>query len=518
MAVSEILVLGLVALVLLGGLVALGIGHRRWSWGTVIAAFLVLLSAATYMYLAARLAARELAWKTAIARYETDIARVRDALRPDRDGGFTPIEGERSIASLNAERDRWRHGLDRVDTWRTRAWEGATFRPPADDAGTGRLTLAAEGNAENESPIGVGARVFLFDSTPFEDGGRYIGEFVVREAAFDAAAKRHVLTVAQTAPRDGYDTQAFARDYESVTVFESLPVDRWLAFYRSRKPAEATDAGGSLPDTEKAEDRVEQVLAPSDEVAALVRRFVDTFKTHDQPVPEEEWDAAAASLRPGPDGSPPASQPGTYWAEVEFDDSHAFPAPAGTGDEEGSTPREYEAGDRAEFDLETALDLRDVAKKSRIVRVFRRRPLSDAATALYGARIDAGAAGIQVEGLAGLMRGLRLELAELARSEERLRLARETAEGERSKTAAVGDGMAADLKSWREDAQAATRIAEAFAAEVQAARRARQAAEERVVSLGRELREAVGRLTAEVERVAPASARATTAPAATVGP
>jgi hypothetical protein len=78
--------------------------------------------------------------------------------------------------------------------------------------------------------------------------------------------------------------------------------------------------------------------------------------------------------------------------------------------------------------------------------------------------------------------------------------------------------MAADLKSWREDAQAATRIAEAFAAEVQAARRARQAAEERVVSLGRELREAVGRLTAEVERVAPASARATTAPAATVGP
>lgn len=517
MAVSEIIVLGLVALVLLGGLVTLGIGHRRWNWGTVIAAFLVLLSAAAYVYLASRLAARELAWKAVITRYETNLARVRDALRPDPDDGFAPIEGEQSIAALTAERDRWRHGLDRVDTWRTRSWEGASFQPPADDAGTGRLTLLAEGKADDEPPIGVGARVFLFDSAPFEDGGRYIGEFVVREAAHDAAAKRYVLTVAQTAPRDGYDAQAFGRGYESVTVFESLPVDRWLAFYRSQPPADG--AGGPLPATEKQPDeRVEQVLVPSDQVAALVRSFVETFKQHEQAVPESEWAAAEASLRPGSDGEAPASQPGTYWAEVEFDDSHAFPVPAGTGDDEGPTRREYEAGDRAEFDLQTAVDLRDVAKKGRIVRVFRRRPLTDAATSLYGARIGADEAGIQVEGLAGLVRRLRLELAELARSEERLRLARDTAEMERAKTADVGAQLTADLESWQEDALAATRIAEAFATELQEARRARQAAEERVVSLGRELREAVGRLTAEVERVAPAPARATAAPAVTVGP
>ena len=33
--------LGLIALVLLAGLVAFGVGHKRWSWGTLIAAFLV---------------------------------------------------------------------------------------------------------------------------------------------------------------------------------------------------------------------------------------------------------------------------------------------------------------------------------------------------------------------------------------------------------------------------------------------------------------------------------------------
>jgi hypothetical protein len=518
MAGSEILVLSLVVLALLGGLVALGIGHRRWSWGTVVAAFLVLLSAAGYIYLASRLAARELAWKAAITRYETDVARVRDALQPDADEGFVQIEGEKSIATLTADRDRWRHGLDRVDTWRTRTWQGASFRPPESDTGTGRLTLAAEGNAEDKPPIGVGAHVFLFDSTPLEDGGRYIGEFVVQEATFDGAAKRHVLTVAQTAPRDGYDTQAFARDYESVTVFESLPVDRWLAFYRSRGPADG--AGGPLPDTAKeADERVTAVLAQSEQVTRLVQTFVDTFKQHEQTVPEEEWATVAASLRPPPDGKAAESPPGTLWAEVEFDEPHAFAAPAGASEEdEEAARREYEPGDRAEFDLETALDLRDVSKRARIVRVFRRRPLTDAATALYGGRIGTEAAGIQTDGLTGLVRRLRLELAELERSEERLRQARTTAEGERAKTSAVGEQLSADLETWREDARAATQLAEAFARRLDETRAARGAAEERVVSLGRELRAVFGRLAAEIDRVAPAAARGMPAPSATVGP
>lgn len=514
MAGSEILVLGLVALALLGGLVALGIGHRRWSWGTVVAAFLVLLAAAGYLYLASRLASRELAWKTAVTRYETDIARVRDALQPAADGGFVPIAGEKSIATLTAERDRWRRGLDRVETWRTRTWQGASFQPPESDTGTGRLALAAEGNADNRPPLAVGAHVFLFDSAPFEDGGRYIGEFIVREATFDAAAKRHVLSVAQAAPRDGYDTRAFARDYESVTVFESLPVDRWLAFYRCR--AAEDESGSPLPETRKeADDRVEAVLAQSEQVARLVRTFIDTFKQHEQPVPEDQWAAVAASLRPGPDGGPATAIPGTFWAEVEFDRPHAFPAPAGASEDD--LRREYEPGDRAEFDLETALDLRDAAKAGRILRVFHRRPLTDAATALYGGRIETAAAGILADGLTGLVRRLRLELAELERSEERLRQARATAEDDRARTADLGQQLAADLESWRKDAQAATQLADAFARRLEETRAERGAAEERIVTLGRELRAAFGRLAAEIDRVAPA-ARSVPAASTTVGP
>ena len=54
--------LGLIALVLVAGLVAFGVGHKRWSWGTLIAAILVLLAGTGYLYVAARLAAYEWSW------------------------------------------------------------------------------------------------------------------------------------------------------------------------------------------------------------------------------------------------------------------------------------------------------------------------------------------------------------------------------------------------------------------------------------------------------------------------
>lgn len=148
--------------------------------------------------------------------------------------------------------------------------------------------------------------------------------------------------------------------------------------------------------------------------------------------------------------------------------------------------------------------------------MFHRRPLTDAATALYGGRIETAAAGILADGLTGLVRRLRLELAELERSEERLRQARATAEDDRARTADLGQQLAADLESWRKDAQAATQLADAFG-RLEETRAERGAAEERIVTLGRELRAAFGRLAAEIDRVAPA-ARSVPAASTTVGP
>ena len=118
----NILVLAAIGLLVLVGLIAVGLGHKRWNWGTVAAAFLVLLSVTAYLYLAARVAARDRDWMQAVQRYETNIARARDALEPSRRGGLVPIAGQTSLTALEADRDRWRRSLSRVETWRSPGW------------------------------------------------------------------------------------------------------------------------------------------------------------------------------------------------------------------------------------------------------------------------------------------------------------------------------------------------------------------------------------------------------------
>ena len=150
----------IIALVLLVGLVAFGVGHKRWSWGTLIAAFLVLLTAVGYLYLASRFAAYEWSWARFVRSKQVQLAKVRDALVPDAAAGgrLRPVAGEpedlatRPIAELVKERERWQRALDRIDTWRGRSWTKASFTPPKADGGTGTLRSADALDGEDVLP------------------------------------------------------------------------------------------------------------------------------------------------------------------------------------------------------------------------------------------------------------------------------------------------------------------------------------------------------------------------------
>ena len=493
MQTGEILLLATVALALLGGLVALGVGHRRWSIGTVVAGFLVLLSAAAFLYLAARLANRDRAWARKIADYETRLAKAElDRVVDPKATGWE--EGPDSLVRMRARRDRWRRSLDRVDTWRGRVWRDASFQPPKDDASSGRIELAAEQNAENAPPIGVGARVFLFDSLPYEEGGGYVGEFLVSSAGYDQNSKRHVLDVMQTAPRDAYDAKVLARPHDSVTVFEDLPVDRWLAFYRSRAQAETTE--GPLPEPEKQDaDAVRDLLASKPEVGELVEQFVETFRLHEEEVAEDDWQQAEREA---------AERPGTLWAEVEFTKPHSFARdgePPDAAADDGPR-RDFEEGDRAEFDLQTAVELRDGPQAVTISRIIRRRPLTDALTLLHGSPA-AGAEGAASGGASTLLRLLKAELAAFDESNRRLQAAQATAVANADDERKVAGELTQDLESWRRDARAAAELAAGLERELERTTRALRAAEAAIVTRGRELTAAVSRLAGEIDRVAP---------------
>ena len=500
----NIVVLAAIGLLVLVGLVAVGLGHRRWNWGTVAAAFLVVVSATAYLYLAARVAARDRSWMQVVRRYERDLARVRDALAPQPRGGLAPIEGQKSLVALTAERDQWRRALDRVETWRIPGWENASFAPPKDAASAGQIDLPAEGNVEDAPPVQPGAHVFVFDMAKLEDGGRYLGEFLVREVKYDAGTKRFVLTVAHASGRDKADEEALAGRHDAVAVYENLPVDRWLAFYRMQQAAEAVDS--VMPEAVKTPlEEVEKALTPSGEVNRLVGDFIESFKTHEEVVPENEWPAVISSIEKG------ETLPGIFWGVVEFTTPHAFAAPeaAQSAPEEDGARREYEAGEQAELDMVTALELQK-ADKAKLLTILRRRPLSDALARLHGSPVLPGAAGepgIRADGVAGLTERLRGEVAELARAEKQLATSLENVNAGVTQANDVADQLGRDLETWKRDAAEAARLTAAFERQLEQAAAARKGAERQVVELGRELTAIVARLSAEIDRLAPAPTR-----------
>ena len=510
----EIAVLAAIGLLLLGGLVAFAVGNRGWSIGTVVAALLVLLATGGFLYLAARLAARDAAWAKAVSDLEQRLARARDGLGPTADGRLEPLPDVKSVAMLREERDRWSRAAATVDTWRNRYWSDAQYEP---DGGDGprigarivvprppRPPAAAAAGADPNQPapapqpplLAAGAMIFLFDESPLAEGGRYLGAFTVREAAFDAGIDSQVLTATLVGEPNERERKVLSEPHGPVTIYDELPVDRWIAFFRLNP---ATDAANANRVTAR-NDVAAQFDGIDDEaVRALVQAFVERFEQHESEISEAEWPAALQQLSEG------AVVPGSFWATVEFTKSHTFAGAA------GSASREFTAGDKAEFDLATALELRD-RDLVKVLRVVRRRPLSDALAAIYGTQVgpvaEQGDGGSQrTDGAMALLRQLRSELVVIDTAAQRLDQALAATTANTEATTVVVRELTEDLGSWERDATAATGVADAFATSIDATTRQREQADQAVVTFGRELAATLARLTGEIDRVAPAPGR-----------
>ncbi|MFM7035322.1 MAG: hypothetical protein ACKOYJ_09130 [Planctomycetia bacterium] len=367
METIPLVLLALVTLVALAGVIAFGVGHKGWNWGTVAAAILLLLSAAGFVYLVARVGERERIWRTKVRDLEASIAKERDAARLTETGELEPIPNEPSIADLEDQRNRWSRALERVETWHGRFWPKGAFRPPqGNQPGQIRFAMPA-GAAPNANPfINPGAQLFLFDDEPADNGGRFLGIFRVREAATDQGAL--VLSLDPAAPPGAGQAARWRQEYDNVRAFESLPVDRWLAFYRMPRKGDAADEDSSaMPRPKKDESQAKALLEE------LEKQFAD-FEHHARSEPKDEWESLSQ------DGAP--SQ-GSYWAAVTFKAAHAM-----TTREAGRDPKtiQFEKGDTADIELSAARGLADEGVVE-IRDVVYRRPLADAETALQGAMV-----------------------------------------------------------------------------------------------------------------------------------
>ena len=517
----NILVPAIVGLVLLAGLLTLAFGHKGWSWGTVAAAILALLASGGYIYLAARIAERERVWTKVVRKYEADLLRERDATTLMAQGKPQPIAGEKSLVALADEEARWRRVLERVETWRGRAWKQATFTPPQADA-PGTITLpeqeapaaAAEGGgpeAEKPAaaggpavPINAGAQVSVFDDAAIEEGGRFLGVFRVVSAAFDAATKRTTLQIVPAVPPDDTDRRAWSKPAQAVTVYEDLPVDRWMAFHRMPNQATADTTAGVLPAPAKTDPKA---------LLAKLERLEAAFERHGTEVegaPEE----IAARIAAG------TAAPGRYWAEVEFTAPHDLDEGvikritdllAPDIDDEDKVKKTFAEGDTAEFDLQTA---RELGAKVKVLKVIDRRPLADAFTALLGGAIPGGGQGMRADGIAALRRTLETEIAALEEATGRLASAEQNVTGQQARFDEERQALRADLEQWTADVTAAEQTANAFEQRLKRLAGELTATVQAIGRLGGELTAGMNRLTAERDRRAPPPARGGSLPPA----
>jgi hypothetical protein len=371
--------------------------------------------------------------------------------------------------------------------------EGAADAPPAPAAAPEAAKAAAP-------PFDPGSTVYLFEEVPAQDGGRYLGEFLVRDVTTDAASNRYVLTVLQTEPRDEYDTEVWGRNYDAVTVYESLPADRWIAFMKIDRTK--SDEGVTMPDTNRPIEEVEAMVEKLEGFLADVKKHLDGEPVEDK----EEWAAIRARLDAGDE------PPGIYWAKVKF--IEPVTVAEGLADEEAK--RSFETDEVAEFDLQTAFDLADKGK-AEIESVRYRRRLADARTAMHGARIFRGANGVEedtgitADGVVGLLASLRQDIANLDQSLARLAASRTSIDEELKDTRDRETKLGEDLQLWTRDAAAAERTAAAFQAEVDRTGLRLAAAEKVILARATELRQAVASLVDRINTVAPPAARPTAA-------
>jgi len=500
----SIALVALVGIVLLIGLVALGLGTQGWSWGTVAAAFLALVSAAAFVFLVGRVAERERAWRDKVRKLQADLERTRDAMAPGPGGGLKAISGERSLTGLKDELERWKRARERADTWRGRMWENASFRPPrvgneGDQAAAGMLLLDVPSDEAEKPPFNPGAQVFIFDDTPAEDGGRFLGAFRITTAAKDGEQFRFEAVPATTFTEA--DTKFWSKQYDAVTVFERLPADTWLAFSRTQQP----QADGEEP-AEEADSIVPPIRKQSAEkmLEKLEARLAQIEK-HESPVPEDEWKKLVADKN---------VEPGRYWATVEF--TAPFSMPKDGREKEAERPKEaaeeeeeketfqFEKGDTAEFLLETAVDLgeKNVAE---IKQVVYRRPLVDAGLALEGGEMPGVVdARLRTLGLIARRNAVTQQKKQIEAETKKLSLGTTQLEETIKAVQSEEQELVADLDRWKRDVEAATEVAATFDERLTAATRAVREAWDAVVQLGREYDGSVALLQADIDKRAPA--------------
>jgi hypothetical protein len=195
---------------------------RDWPVYQAILVAFVFLGTVTFFYLAARTLATHNAWGAAAKRMQNELESVEKQTQELTRGGPPDDKGQpnpRGIAQLRE--DLYKLAVDRG---------GALFDVGVEGVKDGAVQLAFKAAGHGLVPKAV---LFAFDQTPFEEGGRYHGEFKVDSVSDDGAK----VQISPNLPLNEAQAQRLAAAKGPWTLYTTMPIDDAAPFAQLDEPA-----------------------------------------------------------------------------------------------------------------------------------------------------------------------------------------------------------------------------------------------------------------------------------------
>jgi hypothetical protein len=183
---------------------------RTWPIYQVVLVEFLFLSTVAFFYLSARTLATHNAWRTVVNREKANFERLEADTKILQDGGPPNADGVVDPLGIRQLRQQLKKlAIDRGGVLYEVAVE-------AGENGALNLTLNSEGHG-----LVTGSIVFAFSEVPFQDGGRYLGEFKVVSVGEDATK----VQMTSNLPLTDSQAQRLASVAGTTTLYTRMPID-----------------------------------------------------------------------------------------------------------------------------------------------------------------------------------------------------------------------------------------------------------------------------------------------------
>lgn len=220
----------ILGLVIVASFVVAYMSARTWPIYQVILAEFVFLGAVAFFNLGALTLATHRAWRTLVQQREAELATVEKQKQEIVEGGGQDPNGQPSKGIKQLKDDLFKLAVDRGGVLYDAAVEGVKD-------GVVQLTLKSPNHGLSANDV-----LFAFDQGPFEEGGRYRGEFKVASVGENGAVQ-----ITPNLPLTDAQTQQLGAVKGAWTLYTTMPVDDAALFAKlDEKSRQALLSGESM--------------------------------------------------------------------------------------------------------------------------------------------------------------------------------------------------------------------------------------------------------------------------------